>query len=104
MGGQIALFSTPKERTSAEYNARLAEWMADRAVPGGWQCPDCGGVSKSETRYWVDHGIMGTRCMRAILSRNHARCALRTGDVGLWVASTADLRAIARWRAHRRPG
>lgn len=103
MGGQIALFSTPQERSAAEYNTRLAEWMAGRAVPEGWQCPDCGGVSKSETRYWVDHGFMGTRCMRATLSRNHARYGLRTGDVGLWVTATADLREIARWRASGRP-
>lgn len=101
--GQISLFSTPEERTSAAYNARLDAFMAERAVPGGWQCPDCGGVSTSETRYWRDHGLMGTRCMRAPLSRNHARYALRTGDLALWVAATADLRAIARWRASGRP-
>jgi hypothetical protein len=102
VSGQGTLFETPKERHSREYNQRLAEYMAAREVPAGYQCQECGGVSPNQSRYWADHGLMGTRCLREHLRRNHARYALRCGDIDFWVRATADLRLIAAWRASTR--
>ena len=101
MSDQLAMFDTPKQIASREYNERLAAYMDARKVPGGYQCPDCGGVDPSEFLHWLNHGHMGARCMRAYLRRNHALYALRTADLTLWVTSTADLRQIAAWRAGR---
>lgn len=98
---QIAMFDTPRQRTSADYNAELDAWMAEREVPGGWQCPQCGGVETHPTALWRNHGHMGTYCHRLLLRTNHALHALRTGDPTLWVEATTDLRQIAAWRAAR---
>ena len=102
MSDQPTLFPTPQEEATATYNERLAAWMDARRVAAGWQCPDCGGVSRSETRFWCDHGLMGTRCMRARLRTNQAINDLRRGSLGGWREATADLRRIAAWRAQRR--
>lgn len=102
MTDQPTLFETPRERDSREYNERLAEYMAVRQVAGGYQCQECGGISPNQSRYWADHGLMGTRCMREHMRRNHARYALRVGDVEFWVRATADLRLIATWKAEQR--
>lgn len=101
MTEQLAMFDPPPRRTATQHNAELDAWMAARAVPGGWQCPDCGGVDATPTAHWRNHGWMGTRCMRAHLRTNHARHALRTGDLAFWVEATADLRQIAAWRRSR---
>jgi hypothetical protein len=101
MTDQGTLFETPRERTSREHNEALTAYMAVRQVAGGYQCQECGGVSPNQSRYWADHGLMGSRCLREHLRRNHARYALRCGDVEFWVRATADLREIARWRAGR---
>ena len=97
----MGLFETPQQKSSREHNEALAAYMAERAVPGGWRCLDCGGVATREFLLWLNHGHMGGRCMWAYLRRNHALHALRTNDLRLWTTATADLRQVARWRARR---
>jgi hypothetical protein len=70
-----------------------------------WRCPSCGEVFEHQWRLeghgYPQEGIrpFGTWCRRLWLRRNHARYALRTGDVAMWREATADLRAIGAWRA-----
>ena len=103
MTDQPTLFETPRERDSREYNERLAEYMAVRQVAGGYQCQECGGISPNQSRYWADHGLMGTRCVMAErFARNHTLYDLRAGDRERYMASTARLRAIASGKASLR--
>lgn len=101
MTDQGTLFETPQERGAREYNEALAEYMEARRVESGYQCQDCGGIERNEFLFWNNHGLMGGRCLREHLRRNHALYALRAGEVDRWAKATADLRQIARWRAGR---
>jgi hypothetical protein len=102
MAADLTLFDTPQERTAREYNEFLAAYMDARAVPGGWQCQDCGGIARTQTLFWNSHGIMGSRCLAERFARNHTIHDLRDGDRARYIGSSARLRAIAAWKAARR--
>lgn len=107
MTEQLEMFETPKQKSAREYNEALAAYMEARRVESGYQCQDCGGIAPTEGALWINHGHalwinhghMGSRCLRVYLRRNHARYALRTGDLERWVTATADLRRVAAWWA-----
>ena len=101
MTEQLEMFETPQQRSAREYNEALAEFMAARRVPGGYQCPDCGGIERNEFLHWNNHGHMGTRCMALTFARNHATYDIKHGDLQRWRESSARLRRIAAWRAAR---
>jgi hypothetical protein len=99
---QLEMFETPKQRSAREYHEALTAYMAERAVPGGYQCQDCGGISRNECLFWNDHGLMGSRCQAERFARNHSIYDLRRGDLARWRESSTRLRAIAAWRQHQR--
>jgi hypothetical protein len=106
MTDQPTLFTTPAEDRAAAAREREQRLFELVRVPGGFQCPTCGQIEETELGLDMHHGYpqdgirpFGTWCFRLLLRRNHARYALRCGDVEFWVRAAADLREIARWRA-----
>lgn len=108
MSDQPTLFTTAAEDRAAAAREREQQLFELVRVAGGFQCPTCGQVEEAEGVLGMNHGYpqdgirpFGTWCFRLMLRRNHARYALRCGDVEFWVRATADLREIAAWRAGR---
>lgn len=102
MTDQLEMFETPQQRRSREHNESLAAYMEARRVPGGFQCPDCGGIDRNDVLHWMNHGIMGTRCLAERFARNHTLYDLRQGDRDRYIEATRRLRAIAQYRAAQR--
>jgi hypothetical protein len=100
---QPTLFTTPAEDRAAAAEEVTRAFYAACKVPGGWQCPQCGGFTGSRFLLDMNHGCrpFDDWCWRVYLRRNHARHALRTGNRADWVSASADLREIAAWRARR---
>jgi len=95
---QGTLFETPDEQRSREARAAWDNYLEEHRTSTGYQCRDCGGISPNRSRFWADHGIMGSRCMAELFARNHTLFDLRAGDVARYKDSSNRLRAIAAYR------